>query len=348
MALNAQDLANKLKKVYDKKKRNSDDVGTGADLKPPTFYVPAPKPIRDLLGLPGYPGRRITQISGRPNSGKTTLAMLAMKDAQKGHFNTNQEYVEEAINVVMADTEGKFSKIRFQKMGGNDEQILKLVPTTLEEMFVGIDESLSIIYADPKNAKEKTLVIVDSLGGTPSGAEAEADGDESIQLATAAKVIKRNLRVFVTKWLSKYDISMIVINTNYANIGSVGRSNSGGDGLEFASAFIMQLSRVSNLTYKEGEKTIQEGIVTRASVTKNHLQTDATALKDIQYEVYAYDVKGLNKFKVSKGSEFVNDDGRAVVVKVKTVNKDTKEKEVEFYLKLDNGTTEPSQNFSKC
>jgi hypothetical protein len=98
----------------------------------------------------------------------------------------------------------------------------------------------------------------------------------------------------------------------------------------------MQLSRVSNLTYKDGEKTIQEGIVTRASVTKNHLQTEATALKDIQYEVYAYEIKSLNKFKISKGSEFINDDGRLIIEKVKTINKETKEKLVSFYLKCDN------------
>jgi len=163
--------------------------------------------------------------------------------------------------------------------------------------------------------KAKVLIVFDSLGGTPSSAEAGADADEKIQLATAAKVIKRNLRVMVPRWISRHDIIMMVINTNYANIGSVVRSNSGGDGLEFASAFIIQLSRVKNLTQKKGDQTLLLGIVTRASKTKDHLQTSETSLKDVMFEIYAYEIKPLTKFHIKKDAIFINDTGRLTIVK---------------------------------
>jgi RecA/RadA recombinase len=339
MALDPSQLAEKLKKVYKTKKRDAEDIGTGMDIKPPTFYVGAPKPMRQLLDGRNYPGRRIVQISGKPNSGKTTLGMLAMVEAQKGYYNKDGTFVEEPINVILIDTEGKFSEARFRGMGGDPAKLFRIGATTLEDVFFGINETLNVIYSEDEDAK--VLIVLDSLGGTPSATEAEADADESIQLATAAKVIKRNLRVFVPKWLSRKDIAMIVINTNYANIGSVGRSNSGGDGAEFASAFIVQLSRVSNLTYDEGDSKVQEGIITQASVTKNHLQTKATALKQIQYEVYAYEVKAIDKFKLKNKAEFVNDTGRILVTKAKK-----KDNQITFLTTFDD-KSDPQHNKSQ-
>jgi len=118
MALDAQLLADKLKAVYKKKKRDSATVGTGTNIIPPPFYVAAPIPMKKLLGV-HYPGRRITEIAGKPNSGKTTFGMLAMVEAQRGYYDADVKYIEEPINIILIDTECKFSINRFKKMGGN-------------------------------------------------------------------------------------------------------------------------------------------------------------------------------------------------------------------------------------
>lgn len=190
----------------------------------------------------------------------------------------------------------------------------KLVPDTLEEAFFAIDELLKVIYAEDPDAK--VLICFDSLGGTPSAAEAEADADDSIQLATAAKVIKRNLRVLVPRWVGKKDVAWMVINTNYANIGSHGRSNSGGDGLEFATVFIIQLARTGDIIVDKGNMKIKEGIKTRANVTKNHLQTKETSIKSIDYETRDYNIVAIAKYAIKKGAQYVNDDGRLIITKV--------------------------------
>jgi len=327
MALDPKALESKLKAIFKKKKRDPELVGTGTNLRPPTFYINAPKPIRKLMGV-HYPGRRVIEIAGKPNSGKTTLGMLAMIDAQKGYYDKDFKYIEEPINIILVDTEGKFSVTRFIKMGGNPEKLFKIGALTLEDAFFGLEETLNLIYTEEPDAK--TLIVFDSLGGTPSLAEADAAADEKIQLATAAKVIKRNLRVMVPRWIDKHDIALMIINTNYANIGSVGRSNSGGDGAEFASAIIMQLSRVADITFDQGGQKMLKGIKSVARITKNHMQTDEYALKEINFEIYAYDIKTADKFTIKKGATFINDDGRLVVDKAQR-----KDKVAVYHLELD-------------
>jgi len=109
MALDTKELEAKLKKIYKAKHRDPESIGTGLNLKPPTFSVRAPKPLFKAMGC-HIPGQRIIQISGKPNSGKTTLGMLAMVEAQKGYFDKDGKYIEEPINVILVDTEKKFSK----------------------------------------------------------------------------------------------------------------------------------------------------------------------------------------------------------------------------------------------
>ena len=59
MALNPEELAKKIKKVYQAKKRDDDNIGTGEDINPPPFYIEAPRAIRGLLGGINYPGQRV-------------------------------------------------------------------------------------------------------------------------------------------------------------------------------------------------------------------------------------------------------------------------------------------------
>jgi RecA/RadA recombinase len=246
--------------------------------------------------------------------------MLSLIEAQKGYLDQKGQFIDGGVTVILVDTEKKFSKERFEHMGGDSEKLLLIDADTLEEAFFALDETLKVIFSTDDDSK--VLIVFDSIGGTPAMAEAGSSADETLQLAIPAKVIKRNLRVFVPKWLSNHDVAMIVINTNYANIGSVGRSNSGGDGLEFASAFIIQLSRVKDLLCTENNIRKVKGIVSRASVTKNHLQNSAVTVKSLDFEIYAYEVKLIDKFMIKRGAEFINDDGRVKIVKV---NKKTNE-----------------------
>lgn len=317
MALDPAALADKIKKIYKAKKRDSDNIGTGEDINPPPFYLAVPvKEVKGLLGGINYPGQRVLQFVGGPNSGKTTFGMLCMVAAQKGYYDKDMKYVAEGINIILVDTEKKFSKTRFIKMGGDPKKLFKVDATTLEDAYFGINQTLFVIYEADPNAK--VLIVFDSLGNTPANAEAEAEADESVQMAVAAKINNRNIRSLVARYFSKKDIMCIFINQNYANMGSPGKTNKGGQGVDFACSNILQFSRVANIVTENaaGEK-VAEGITSRIVATKNHTQVSETSLYEIKVDIYAYEVKGLTKYKINGSAEWVGDDCRIQVTKAK-------------------------------
>lgn len=274
--LDLEQLKEQVRDVYKSKKRDEYKLGLGTDEILPPDFVPAPKIIQNLIGLPGYPICRLTMISGKPDSGKTTLGMLALIEAQKKDYYT-----------ILVDTEKKFDFDRMKRMGGDPNGILKVLATTIEDGFVGLDTFINTIFSQDPDGK--VFIVWDSIGGTPTKAEAQADADESIQLATAAKVIKRNLRVFVQKF-DKHQIGMLMINQMYANIGSHGYTNSGGEGVDYFSALIIQLSRISHYIVQEKGQQYKAGIDTQATVTKNHLIRGEKTLYRAKFRVKAYEI----------------------------------------------------------
>jgi RecA/RadA recombinase len=173
-------------------------------------------------------------------------------------------------------------------MGGKSDDLIVISAVTLEEGFLGITETINIILA--QNSKAEIFIVIDSLGGCPSKAEMEADADETIQLATAAKVIRRSLRNLV-QVIDKYKIGVFIINQSYANIGSVGRTPSGGEGASYHSSIIFQTQRVSDIVRQIKGQKVVVGIVTKVRVTKHHLmQTDKTP-KEVIFETYAYHIE---------------------------------------------------------
>lgn len=269
-------LTKQVKDSYKKKKRDSKKIGLGTEISKPSDYIPAPPPIARILNLPGYPIRRVSMIAGKPDSGKSSLGMLALKEAQ------NKDYY-----AILIDTEKKFDTERFEKMGGKPEDLLKVSATTIEDCFVGIDEYLEKILEHDKKAN--VFIVWDSIGGTPSKAESEIQADQSLQLATAAKVIKRGLRILVQKF-DTYNIGLLLVNQSYMNIGSVGRSNAGGEGVDYFSSVIIQLSRKGHVIIMEDKEKYKAGVDVVATVTKNHLSQGEKTLYKSDFRVRAYDI----------------------------------------------------------
>ena len=87
----------------------------------------------------------------------------------------------------------------------------------------------------------------------------------------------------------------IFINQVYANIGSHGYSNSGGEGAEFFSSVIMQLFRVGHYYTQVKGKKMHSGIDSIAKITKNHLLQGDKAPKEVKFRVKAYTIESLEK-----------------------------------------------------
>ena len=222
-----------------------------------------------LTHLRGIPFGRIIQISGKPDSGKSTHAMAFMKFAQ-----------DQNVLVILWDAEKKFSPERFDnKIGGCSDNLL-IVDTN--NIINGAKAVAHFVNAAKEmNPKAKILIVWDSVGAGLNSTEDKDDSEDfSQQPGVTAKENAYAIRKF-NKLSNKYinretgeeTIATLVINQTYASIGmgAPGQIEKGGSEVYYLSSIIIQLSRKQDLNrVKNGEK-YKYGIVTRAKVKKNHL-----------------------------------------------------------------------------
>lgn len=223
------------------------------------FWVDMPFPWQELTGVRGIPFGHVTTIQGLPDSGKSTIAMHAMVEAQlKG------------VLVVLIDTEFKFNMARFKNMGGDPTHLLKVSATTLEGGFAGVDEVIDAYKSE--NPDQPILFVWDSLGMTPT--DAEVNGDSSkVSVAEAARVIKKNIRREMAK-IHKTKTALIFINHVYKNINAMfGNSTKGygGDGPGFSSVLVLEAAPIKKIMGQKSGKKFQKAVVSKIKCTKNHL-----------------------------------------------------------------------------
>ena len=191
------------------------------------------------------------------NSGKTAVSIEIIKTAQK-----------QGVYVVLVDTEKKTDRDRLTFHGVKDDELAVIRPSYLEEAYDGIDKWIDAINASDPEAK--ILVVFDSLGNTPSKKEKDTQLDSTHQLGVAAKVNKLALRR-LTPQLGKNNVHFLVINQTYQNMGSFGRSNSGGQAVDFAAAVIYQTSRAAWLEKGTGANTKRVGAQVKWTLYKSQL-----------------------------------------------------------------------------
>lgn len=273
-------ISEKIRKSFKDDKRSAQVFGTGSDIitptKPEDFVVLDPwfKESTGVLGLPfGY----VFMIAGNTDSGKTSFAIETIKKAQ-----------DQGVSVILVDTEKKTTGARLIARGVDPEQIALIRPDYLEDAYDGIDKYLEYIKdADPDG---RILIVFDSLGNTPAKAEADTDVDDSLQMGLAAKVNKRGFRRLVPK-LNKDKIHVLVINQTYANLGSPGRTNAGGNAVDFFSALTFQTSRFKWLEKTVKGEAVRYGARVQWTLFKNHLLGDVPLQKKIQLDCTSEGIK---------------------------------------------------------
>jgi RecA/RadA recombinase len=248
-----------------------------------------------LTGIRGLPFGRIVQIAGRPDSGKSTHAMEFMSRAQKAGYI-----------VVLWDAEKKFGSSRFEKyFGGKNEELFVI---TSQMILEGIDEVDAVIHAIMAEYPEKKILIVwDSVGGTLSKSEGALDKRQSKQMAEAAKdngQAVRGLAALMEQYKDKKTgdekIAVLLINQVYANIGSHGQKESGGQKVEFHSSIIIQLTRKANLNKMKNNIKRKVGITTKAVMKKNHLFDSEDSIAEIELDITARGVFVNSKSPILK------------------------------------------------
>jgi RecA/RadA recombinase len=278
-------IVEEVHKLYAKDKKSQSMVTTGDKIKQQYTLVdgipiPAGNPIRELVGLPVVPYNKIIQISGPPDSGKSTTSGQLMASAQQtDHF------------VVCWDSEDKVDAKRFDTKFGGSSKDLALVKTN-EILKGGEKVRKLIIAAKSKYPDAKILLVWDSVGGTQSrgAAERELDNEKHGQPGQDAKENGSVMKMLVDLFNRYPDsIGVVLINQVYSKIGfmQTGDAESGGKKIEFHSSLIIRLKRIKTLTKVQKGRTIKTGILTRATVAKNHLAQSDTSLHKLDFEITA-------------------------------------------------------------
>jgi len=232
--------------------------------------------------LPGVPFGKVVQISGRPDSGKSTHAMQFMKLAQdQGHL------------VLLWDAEQKFSVRRFEKhFGGNANDLLVVTSKMISE---GADMVEALVHATMSRLPNKKIFIVwDSVGGSLPKSEKGKSKRDSRQMAEAAKESGQVVRGFVMMMEDYRDretneekVGVLLINQVYSNIGAPGQVESGGQKVGYHSSLIVQLTRVTDLFRVRDKVKRKVGIKTKMRIKKNHLFDGDDTIAEISLDITA-------------------------------------------------------------
>ena len=199
------------------------------------------------MGIGGYPKGRVIEIFGPESSGKTTLAIHAIAEAQK-------------VGGIAAfiDAEHAFDPTYAQKLGVNIDDLLISQPDNGEQALEIADSLIRSGAID--------IIVIDSVAALTPKAEIEGEMGES-KMGLQARLMSQALRK-LTGSISKTKTCVIFINQLRDKIGVMfgnPETTTGGNALKFYASVRLDIRRIGQL--KDGDDV--QGSHTRVKVVKN-------------------------------------------------------------------------------
>jgi len=199
------------------------------------------------LGIGGIPRGRVTEIYGPEASGKTTLAIQVIAEAQKA-----------GGVAAIVDAEHAFDRFYAEKLGVDIDNLLISQPDNGEQALEIADHLIRSGALD--------IVVIDSVAALTPKAEIEGEMGDS-KMGLQARLMSQALRK-LTANISKTNTCCIFINQLREKIGVMfgnPETTTGGNALKFYASVRLDIRRISQI--KEGEDAI--GNRTRVKVVKN-------------------------------------------------------------------------------
>lgn len=212
------------------------------------------------LGLGGLPKGRVVEIYGPESSGKTTLTLQVIAEAQKGGGTAAFVDAEHALDPSYAE-----------KLGVNVDELLVSQPDTGEQALEITDMLVRSGAVD--------VVVVDSVAALTPKAEIEGEMGDS-HMGLQARLMSQALRK-LTGNIKRSNAMVIFINQIRMKIGVMFGSpetTTGGNALKFYSSVRLDIRRIGAI--KKGDEVI--GNQTRVKVVKNKV---APPFKMSEFEI---------------------------------------------------------------
>jgi len=226
------------------------------------------------LGVGGYPRGRVIEIYGPESSGKTTLTLHAIAEAQKA-----------GGIAAFIDAEHAFDRFYAQKLGIDVDNLIMSQPDNGEQALEIADNLIRSGAID--------IVVIDSVAALTPKSEIEGEMGDS-KMGLHARLMSQALRK-LTASISKTNCTVIFINQLREKIGVMFGSpetTTGGNALKFYASLRMDIRRIAAI--KDGQDVV--GNRTKVKIVKSKV---APPFKQVEFDI-------LYNEGISKSGELID------------------------------------------